>query len=606
MDEAQQLIYDTLIRHKDYFQLDNIFFTPWRWAVQTIIELLIWAVEGIQTVILEVLDLRILLENAEVIKFMNTFNGVAYGIGVLSLTFYAIRRMVDKKGDGYALMENLALGAGVMALSASLVIQIMTTSVNIAKELYTGTSQDQSYLYSVINQNTYDLYKLLDNDFDPEKGHTHLNKGNLTFFDYAETITKIDQTNRVVDHSEDEEYDAIRNNQEWAAISGGLSIDISSTIAELEAAKGNVPPTLFEYTVTMGLNNDLLLIPIQQVSWLHIPRHYYRYKMNSFAVIAYLATLFLVYAISSIKFVKLLFEIVYSQTILPLYAFSDLTRAQKLLKIIENIKNAAISIVFGGLVLGSYTAIQLALAETDMSGFTSAIVQFGLALAAVDGPNIAQTLTGVDAGLRSMTQGMLGTLIASTQAAQGVGNLVDRAKGGASSIKEGIGKMAEKGKGMWNDWKAFSGQGGAGGSSSTSGGGSAKANERDQYVQNELKKQGMSEQSGSNASPTSGSQTDSASAESSHSSTSTDSATHRDNMTARDHAERVAEAFKESGSHSSSSSVSSTPGSSAASSADVSSPRSQRPHSPRDEANPGGATQPKADKLPDLDELQSK
>ncbi|MCW6681857.1 hypothetical protein NHG29_03110 [Aerococcaceae bacterium NML160702] len=483
MTEQEQAIFNQLSQYAEYFERDSIINTPIRWLVWGLIRFLVWAVKNIQQTVLEVLDLSKLLESPSVQGTINTFSGVAFLIGTVSLIVYAMRRILNPEAGSKAFLENLALGIATTAFSGVLISMLLTTSTQIAKTLYTDNKYTAT-AHSIINANTVDVYQLVLNGFDVEKAHTKLTVKTSPFFDYAEVV------------------EPINTEMAWDA----AGVDDHNSLHEFNERWGNTPssaPAIFgKYIHLDPQTGEPKLVDIGINLWLGINRYYYRYKMNSFYIVMYLMTTLAVYVLSSFKFVKLFFEIIYNQTILPFFAFSDLNNATTLKRVLNNIKNAFMMFVLTPLVLVTYTHVQNYLAGQSYTGFTSIIIQLALALAVIDGPNIVQEITGYDAGLRSTTQGIVGAgigayhgLRSGVGVLKGAGNAVKGAGNLAKSAADKTGLSSKVGEAVQSGKDWISGEVKSQQTQPTN------ANERSAYIQEALAKKTQYEQPAHNDSP---------------------------------------------------------------------------------------------------------
>lgn len=477
MTDQEQAVFNQLTQFAEYFERDSIINTPIRWVVWSIIRFLIWAVRSIQQTILEVLDLSKIMENESVQETLHIFSSVAYAIGILSLIVYAMRRILNPEASSKAFLENLALGIATTAFSGVIITLLLNTSTQIAKTLYTDNKYTPT-VHSIINANTIDVYQLVLNGFDLEKAHTRLTVETSPFFDYAEVV------------------EPLNTEMAWDA----ADVNDHNSLQEFNERWGDTPssaPPIFGKVIHLDPHSgDPKLVDIGINLWLGINRYYYRYQMNSFYIVMYLLTTLAVYALSSFKFVKLLYEIFYNQTILPFFAFSDFNNATTLKRVLNNIKNAFMMFVLTPLVLVTYTHIQNYLAGKSYNGFTAIIIQFGLALAVIDGPNIVQEITGYDAGLRSTTQGILGTGLGAYHSLRGGASLIKGAGGFLKSASDKTGLTGKMDNAVQSGKEWAFGEGRAQQTQTQP----SNANERSAYIQEALTKK---EQFSSTSNPSS-------------------------------------------------------------------------------------------------------
>ena len=380
---------DYLINYSQFFELDTIIHTSLRYVGWLFIRGLVGLVDETQKVVLEVLDFSTIMNSEDIKSLLNTFSGAAYGIAAAALTVYFIRYIMSDKLKVKTMFDSFLLGLGTMLLGSIVIGNLLTASVDVARHLYDTHGTADNYAMSIINSNTVDLYTLFGTGFDPVSSRTKLTRDTVHYFDVNETLKK--------DRVEDEVLKNTLSKKVILNASGGIELD-----------------------------------EVNKFLWIGIPQNYYRYHINMAPIMAFLIVVNIVYVLSAFKFVQLIYEILFNQTILPLYSFLELNGASSLKKILNNIKNAIFAIILGALVLKTYTYIQIFITTKQFSPVTSFIIQLAIGLAVIDGPNIVQKLTGYDAGFKSATAAFFG---AGYTAAKGAGAVINAGKWAGGKIK---------------------------------------------------------------------------------------------------------------------------------------------------------------------------
>ena len=113
-----------------------------------------------------------------------------------------------------------------------------------------------------------------------------------------------------------------------------------------------------------------------------------------------MGSLILVYLFLAYKVVRILYEIVIHQLLAVLYS-ANLTNNQKVLKVLEAVKDSYITLIFVMVCMKVYLLAYKFLNTLDLGQISRCFLLLFIAFAVVDGPNIIQKLTGVDAGLSS-------------------------------------------------------------------------------------------------------------------------------------------------------------------------------------------------------------
>lgn len=165
----------------------------------------------------------------------------------------------------------------------------------------------------------------------------------------------------------------------------------------------------------------------------------YRYSFSFFGPFVTLLIMLIGISMGAFKTAKLMFELVFTQTLAPLVFASDVTNSGRSKEVVKKVLSTyiLIAIVFYGLML----FMTLSLWALDERNVPSTIVRVfllaGIAWGMIDGPDIVIKLLGIDAGVRSG----FGALVGAGMAVGGASRLI---RGGANLAK-GIGKnVADK------------------------------------------------------------------------------------------------------------------------------------------------------------------
>ncbi|TLQ49493.1 hypothetical protein FEZ33_00460 [Ruoffia tabacinasalis] len=425
--------------YKEYLHLDNVFTSPFRSVAWSLVKGLMSLLESAQQIVLDVFDFSGIFQNEFMQEFLTTYSNVAWTIGTLALVFWGLRYMYDDKVKIKTMFDSFLLGIGTLLLGTLIIGKVTTVGIQISESFLTN-DQNNSFAFEVLNSNTTDMYRVLNDGVQPEQAHANVNETNIHFIDINETIKKDDLNDKVTQKA-------------------------------------------MEHKVHMQSDGSLSLKKINDYLFIGIEQNYTRYLFNGWVIIFFLATSILAYILTAFKFVQLMFEIVFNQTLLPLFAFSDLNGAKILKMILNNIKNAIISMVMISMVLKAYSIAQLFIVTLDISVFTQILIQFALALSVIDGPKIAQDVTGNDAGIKSTGLAMFGI-------AKGAGSAISGLSKGASaigSVGKSVGSKAMSlGVGMNNlkhDNEAINASSTQAKSSSN-----GSPNDRDKDVQSEMNK----------------------------------------------------------------------------------------------------------------------
>lgn len=516
MTPEEQAIFDTLTKYKQYFHLDDIASHPIRKIGWMIIKFLIGVVDGLQKAILEALDLTFMLEDNKLTILGMQFNlkdpsiqglvtmfvPVTLGIAVCSTIFYLIRKLINKDKYSYQnLVDNLVLGFATILLSGAIITQALQVTREITKAVYSNDTDGSSYAYQIINRTGYDLRYLIEKGFNVTSGSDKLflSPENIDYFDYSEVAKSKEEIKQQKEQEKKNEAEINKligdNRAEFDAIEKEIrdgiperekdqrKIEIYEK-AKKELVKRHASDVGFDYSfdadvlsyrINIDQNGQPQLVKIndKKILWLDITQSYFRYGISYWGVLLFLAATCIALFVGAIKIVKLLYEILFTQTILPLFAFSDLYQATTLRSAIRNITNALLTIFMTALALRVYFIMLALIVQKNLEGYISFIFQLALALAVIDGPNIIQQITGYDAGIKSTTKTLAGAAIGAYAGARGLFK-------GLNGLGKAAGKLSKKGK-------ERSGSSGRGYGEDENGPSSKRAKEREQYVQNSMK-----------------------------------------------------------------------------------------------------------------------
>lgn len=158
--------------------------------------------------------------------------------------------------------------------------------------------------------------------------------------------------------------------------------------------------------------------------------YYYRYHVGYFPIIITLCAFVIVFIAMSYKAIRCIYELTVKRILALLYS-ADLNGTQKTLKILSSIRDGYIVIMLSSILIKLFIFMYLYVSEQKFNTLTESILLIMIALVVVDGPDIIQQLTGIDAGL----SGGVGKMMAAYHIGKGVART-------ASSLPRGLARMA--------------------------------------------------------------------------------------------------------------------------------------------------------------------
>lgn len=152
--------------------------------------------------------------------------------------------------------------------------------------------------------------------------------------------------------------------------------------------------------------------------------YYYRYKFHYGTYYLTAVAAILIYVCLAYKNTRVIYEIFVSRILVNLYA-ANLSSERKVVKILESIRDSYFALCFTVISLKSYFLfVEYLNSKTEINGLARGIIILFIAWCVIDGANIIEKLTGIDAGLSSMT----GKLIAAYHMVRGAGQTVQQAR----------------------------------------------------------------------------------------------------------------------------------------------------------------------------------
>lgn len=162
---------------------------------------------------------------------------------------------------------------------------------------------------------------------------------------------------------------------------------------------------------------------------------YYRYHVEFFPIIITLIAYIIVYIAMSYKAIRCIYELAIKKILAVLYS-ADINGTQKTMKILSAIRDGYIIIMLSSILIkvfvfmNSYLNNNLSIDDPNIKTLVKCILLVMIALAVVDGPDIIQQLTGIDAGL----SGGVGKMMAAYHMGRGAARAATAAPRGLARL----------------------------------------------------------------------------------------------------------------------------------------------------------------------------
>ena len=345
----------------------------------------------------------------EVNSFIQEWKTVFIALVCLSLLFIGILLCIgwDKKPK---ILINLLIAVTVVTSSTYVINKLNSFISTDVRNGILGGEGGSSIVYNTVGANIHDLVYL-----DTTVGLQNLNKkGN---------------GKKVYDNFDEQRFDAISINE---TVEPG---DVSDAAEDIMA--NGIKTTFAE-------NDKLMYDAIELydgVAWTDLlNEYYYRYTVDWGVMWMELLSLIIIYLFMSYKVIRILYEIVIHRILAYLYA-ANLNNNQKILKIIDSMKDSYILLLMTTVMLKVYLIACRFITSWDISGLSKGLILLFLAFAVIDGPNLIQRLTGVDMGASDGMGKMISMFYGAKMAAGAASVASGVVRKGAGAVRKGAGTV---------------------------------------------------------------------------------------------------------------------------------------------------------------------
>ena len=400
-----------------------------------IIQLLVWVNDWIEGVATKVISLGGLYDNSDMNSFIDILQPLAIGLFVVSITILGFMFMLNKVEKRNEIVMNVLIAVSVIVILPSL----MGMMENMLHKGLDKVEVDGNISDNVLKKNIADVKYYVDSKFNytdgqnkdtvmgdestlPHPPHLMEQEIGTSNFTYANNLTNpdlIDVTEKL-DIYEDEGWfswttedwvkDLTNDQKEFLKNRLVQNGDGTSRIGELN--KNSVPAT------NLGQQS------------------YYRYHVNWKIAISVLAVTAFALIITTLKIGRAMFDLAFHQIYAMFTASTDITGGQRLKKVLTEIVST-FAVIFVMIVLLKLFIIYAQWAndlEEEIGMVGVIILLIAGAWALIDAPDIVQRTMGIDAGLRSGWQAMMGAYAGTKMAGAG-----------ASMVGKGTGKVVKTG-----------------------------------------------------------------------------------------------------------------------------------------------------------------
>lgn len=202
-------------------------------------------------------------------------------------------------------------------------------------------------------------------------------------------------------------------------------IDITETVSNEKDGLTDDAKDILGKRLEYGNVESELVDVYNGVAWTDFANtYYYRYHFNYWTYYLTALAAIVVFLGLSYKNVRIIYELFVSRILITLFS-ADLSSSRKAVRILESIRDGYYALCFTAITLRSYFLFtDFITSRGSLGDLTRGIILLLLAFCVVDGANIMEKITGVDAGLSSMA----GKLIAGMHMVRGATMAVQQAR----------------------------------------------------------------------------------------------------------------------------------------------------------------------------------
>lgn len=334
---------------------------------------------------------------------------------VISITLLGYYMIVKRTDARVNLVQNLVLIMLIVTalpqITGYMADLTAAATSSVQKEAIT---EEVSPSFKVVKENVIDL-KTIDKQNLPSYSDITKGKKKSNSLTSEKKLSYID-INEYIDYENDDE---LKNPDLWQS---KLTVDGDGEVSLIDM-NGGLLSNLFGF-------ND----------------RYYRYSVNWWTVMITLAISCIALFFMSLKVARIIWEIAAHQLIGPFIAVTDLASGQRMKEFLRSLISLfavlfMIMLMYGLYFLGMSYISSFSAGSQGVNAVAKIIMQAALAWMMIDGANIIERVTGVDAGLKSGYQAVIGALAAG-RAVKGAGKAAstlvsgNKAKAG-TGIKSG-------------------------------------------------------------------------------------------------------------------------------------------------------------------------
>ncbi|CEK36526.1 hypothetical protein UMC2_33961 [[Clostridium] sordellii] len=312
-----------------------------------------------------------------------------------SIIYIGYKLIIDREFKGERLIQNILLSTSIILVLPALMVELNNFTSSAIKEL--NNNYETTNAQKLVLSNLSDLRYLQAINFElPNKDDSSKDEG------YEKKLNKIDS----------KQLFKIDINQE-----------IEKSFGEKEIFKNKLDIDENSKETVVKLDSGFLGIGKEQ---------YYRFNYSFIGIAIPLLCTVLTYILTSLKVVRLVFELGLVKILAIFYAFGDIANGRKIREILQHLLSTFIIIFATALLLHLYSGFIAWIDTKSLNLYVKLMFIIGSSWAVIDGPNILERIFGIDSGVKSGW----GVFMSIKEGASALNSLAK----GASNLGQGIGK----------------------------------------------------------------------------------------------------------------------------------------------------------------------
>lgn len=401
---------DFLQKFSDWIQDATLFSYLFKWISANWVKGLYKLASGVEDILDQVFKVFGFLDNGTIGKIYTSMRLVSFTILIIMIIViaykYILNERVDLKAGLFRAVFFVCLGVQLPGL--------ITSSVELSQKVYgetknLDTTEKSTLSYSIVKENLSDLQYSSKNGFSRLNSDAGTQKNNLS-----------EQAFKATDLSEVLTPEKIRKMK--------------------DKAKNQDDTSYLEYRLKTDEDGKVISEKIENGMFDFFKEGKFRFSYRTGTITLSLLTVSFAFICSAFIIATSLIELIFAKLMFPVLSVSDIETGQRTKKILLDIGNSLLAIMLTGFSLSIFKLYFSFIGNLDVDFLPYLVLCIVGVRITIDGPNFFGKFLGLDIGLRSGWQAMVGTAVAAKAATSAV-------KGGVnagSSIKEHAGNAVSR------------------------------------------------------------------------------------------------------------------------------------------------------------------